>query len=577
MTKWLLGSLIATLAIAPLALAQDSDDAAKKKIEALEKQLAELRQTVEELKTQQSAPAASVELDRAIADLSSRVEARQGSAAKGGPNMYAPGVKSLTFTFEDRVRAEAYRNRTFGARKTTLPAGPPLVTSVSPNNPTGTTAGSIVGTPGNNEEQLDDAYRILNRFRMNMKADVNDKLAAFAQFQFSNTWGASPGAGSAAGGSLLPNAPITNYVAPVGPGALATSEQTAAGAGAIGFHQLYVVFKDLQDSQVDFTVGRFGLKLGDGRILSDAEWDNVGRSFDGVKVEYAQDQIAVTAFASAVVQGALDFKAQDTWLLGGWVDISPAEGVKITPYTLYVADNSQPNQLLVGATPVPLMVGSPWTIGSYLEFSVVDTGLKFLGQFHMQQDDKRPNTPIPHAKNVDFAEAIAWGLGAELEVPIDEAKNYRPMVGLEFTQATKFFNDLYGERHGFWGISDVVNTWNNVTDLKLYAGATPHTDVKVGIAYHMMRLTQNPGSSPFDATPSSQVSKNLGQELDLTADIRCTDNINVGLGWGHFFNQFSLQEGAFVPGAAYATTVNSNSAGQRKDADFLFMQLTVKF
>jgi hypothetical protein len=480
-------------------------------------------------------------------------------------------MKSLKVTFDDRVRTEFYFNRSFGAPKNSgvAPANP-LATSVSPVNPTGITNGSLQGADGPTG-MLDDDYRILNRFRINVNADVNDKLAGFAQFQFSNEWGSSAGPGNVAGGSLLPNAPITDFVAPVPPGTtdaanLAGSTGAGTFGGVLGFYQLYVVMKDVYDSSVDVTLGRFTLDLGQGRILSSAPWDNVGRSFDGIKAEFAQDQLAFTAFATSVVEGGLDWKAQDSWFFGAWLEVSPVEGFKLTPYTTYVLNNT---------TPTTLMVGSPWTIGSLFDFSVVDTGLKFYGEVNIQQDTDRPDTPIKGGKNVGFNQAVAWVLGAEFAIPMDEAKEYKPLVGAEFAQATKYFNDMYAARHGLYGISDVVNTWNNVTDLKLYAGMSPAKDLDLTVAWYWLRLTNDPGGTP--TAPQASISKNLGYELDVELKSRCSDNVDVAFGWGWFINRYSMQEGGFVPGAAYGTVQGSNAAETRQNSNFLYMSLIVRF
>lgn len=553
------------LVFAASAFSQDSEES--KTIQELKQQLAELQKTVETLQKQQSQAPTAMDLDRAISELSSSIEARQGSA-KGGPNVFAPAMRSLKFTFEERFRGEFYFNRSFGAPKNPPPPAlptNPLATSVSPINPTGFTSGSLQGSSGPSD-MLDDDYRVLNRFRINMSADINDKLGAFATFQFSNVWGSSPGFGNVAGGTLLPNSPINDFIAPVPPGTIDAVNGSTVNGGVLGFYQLYVVLKDVYDSNIDVTIGRFTLDLGQGRILSPAPWDNVGRSFDGLKAEFAQDQLAFTAFATSVVEGGLDWKAQDSWFFGGWLEVSPTEGFKLTPYTMILMNNS---------TPETQMVGKPWTIGSLFEYSVVDTGLRFYGEVNVQQDTSRPNTPIEGGKNIGFAQAVAWALGAELAIPMDDYKEYRPLVGVEFAQATKWFNDMYAARHGLYGLSDVVNTWNNVQDLKFYVGVTPAKDTDLTIAYHILRLTNDPGGSP--SAPQASISKNLGQEIDIEFTSHCSDHVDVAFGWGWFINGYSMQEGGFVPGAAYGTVQGSNAAGTRENAHFLYLSLVVRF
>jgi hypothetical protein len=569
------------LALAPFALAIQNPppkDDAQKTIEDMRKQLEEMRQEIKSLKDQQSKAPTTSDLDRAISDLSNRIELQKSAGAKGGANIMAPDSTSIKVTFDDRVRAEAYRNRAFGAVKDDTAGGSPntLVTSVSPLAPTGTVTPGTVGGAGQNGA-IGDATRILNRLRMNMNVDVDKNLEAFLQMQYSYTWGSSIGGGTAAGGSLLPNQPITPFVAPVAPGALASSGELAAGSGAIGFSQAYVVFKDIGDSKINMTMGRFALDLGQGRLLSSADWDNVGRSFDGFKFEYADDQgqWSATGYATKVVQGGLDFQSQDTNLYGGWVAVNPADGFKITPYTMWADNNSTPDSVttappLVTAT-VPYMVGKPWTIGTLLEFSVPDSqGLKLYGDGAIQMDHKRPNPGAAPAfqgtQNVDFNEAYAYAIGATFDVNTEESKQYKPKVGIEQGRATKVFNDMYSAAHGNYGLGDFVSTWNNLNYWKFGVGASPCQDTELNLAYYTFRMADGIAGS----------SKDIGQEFDVELKAKCSDHINVSAGWAHFFTGKAFQGGGFVPGAAYATQIGGGT-GTREDADFLFLTIAVRF
>ncbi|MBI3819416.1 MAG: alginate export family protein [Planctomycetes bacterium] len=552
------------LALAPFALAiNNDDDSQQKRIKELERQVEELTRTVKGLQEQQTRTPSNDDLDRAIADLANRIETRVGLAPKGGQNVSAPDVRGIKLSFEDRMRAEFYSDRTFGARKNDPISPSPLNTSISPMAPSGTVLGSFLGTPPNfNAEQLDDASRLLNRVRMNIDVDVDDKLDAFFQLQHSQSMGTALGASAGVGGSLLPNAPNTALVSPVPPGAIGEPVSAAASAGAIAFKQAYVRFKQVY-KDVDITLGRFNLDLGKGRILSSADWDNVGRAFDGMRVDWTNNDISVSAFATKVVQGGLDFQSQDTNFLGGWVKLNPAKDVHLTPYTLWVDNNTTTDMV---------MVGKPWTIGVLADVEV-QGGLKFNGEAGLQQDHNRPNTPIQGAKNVDFGEAYYFAIGGEYELNIDGKEKYKPKVGIEYTEGSKLFNDLYGARHGLYGLGDFVTTMNNLRQWKVYAGITPTQDLDVVASYYFMRLTRDAGEGVLGVPHLSQ---NLGQEFDLEVHHKCSKNLNVSAGWSHFFNGNAFQDAAFDPGAAYATAL-SQAAYTRKDADTIFVSVEVKF
>lgn len=549
------------LALAPFALAMNDDDP-QKRIKELERQLEEITKTVKSLQDQQARSASADDLDRAIADLANRIEAR-GMTSKGGANVSAPDVRALTIRFEERFRGEYYGDRTFGAKKNDPISPSPLTTNISPFSPNGNVFGSFIGGAGQNE-MSDDSNRLLNRLRININVDVDNDLDAFFQLQHSQIWGTPIGNGGAAGGSLLPNAPSTQLVSPVPPASLGEQLQSPAAAGAIGFKQAYVRMKNVYEG-LDVWLGRFTLDLGKGRILSSADWDNVGRSFDGLRLEWRNDQnnISATAFATKVVQGALDFQNQDTNMLGGWVNISPTKEIKLTPYTLWVDDNTS------SAT---AMIGKPWTIGALGEVNLLDSGFVLNGEIALQQDHDRPNTPVQGAKTVDFGEAYFWSVGAEFGIPFEKEK-YHPLVGIEVTEGSKLFNDLFGSRHGLYGQADVVTSLNNLRQWKLYAAVTPCEKLEVGAAFYFFRLTRQAAEGVFGQSP---VSKNLGQELDVYLNHKCTDHVTVSAGYSHFFNGYALQEGAFSPGASYATA-SSRSADERRDSDTIFVQIGVAF
>src|SRR5262245_4369468 len=155
---------VVMLLLTPSTLAAGGDDPKpqqdeQQRIKELERQLDELKRTVEEMRKQQESPAASrAEFDRALADLSARIESN-AARAKGGANVSAPGVESLKMRFEDRFRAEWYGNRLFGAPKGAAP-GTPLFSNVSPFNPDGTGFNGPVA--GSSTLYSGEATRLLN-------------------------------------------------------------------------------------------------------------------------------------------------------------------------------------------------------------------------------------------------------------------------------------------------------------------------------------------------------------------------------------------------------------------------------
>lgn len=546
-------SAAAILAIAPFASAFGNDDDSQKKVqdltekvEALIKSNEELRKQVETLQQSTSRGPSNDDLDRAIADLSSRLD-QAGTAKAMGTNVTAPNVRALKISFENRFRFSQYFNPAFGAQKNTGPVT---------NNNAAVVPNAAPG-PINGSELPSDYLMALNRLRIELDVDINDKLGAFIQLQASRAWGGATPNNTNAFGSVLPNQAFTPQTAAV-PNDFADR----------GVHQAYMVLKDVFDSSGNLTLGRQVFNLGNERLLSGADWDNTGRSFDGVRFDYSTDEISFTAMAANVVQGGLDFHNADTWLYGAWLVVHPTSEIAITPYTLYV-NNGNPS---LPTAPTP--VGNPWTVGVLADINV--EAVKLGGELAVQQDEDRPNgTPAGVAdqseEQVSFGEAVAFEIHAEIAIP--DADEFKPYIGGEFGQGNKFFNDLYSSRHGLYGLGDFVTSWTNLQYFKVYGGATVAKDIDVGAAFWWFHQTSNAGIG------GTRLSKDVGEEFDLWANIRCSDHLTTMIGWSHFFTGSSFQDGAVTPGAWYATalTANGAGAGQRQDADVLFVQATFSF
>ncbi|HKE01127.1 MAG TPA: alginate export family protein, partial [Planctomycetota bacterium] len=454
------------LALTPLAPAQSVDDGPKK-IQDLERQVQELREQVEALRSTATQRPSSDELDRAIADLATRIQGKDGAQAKGGANVSAPDVRSIKLTFAERFRAEYYHDRSFGSRAPNSPG----ITNISPFAP-----GGLEAFPPGNGHVPDDETRWLNRLRINLDVDVNDKLAAFMQLQQSRAWG-SPSAtsfGVANGGSMLPNAPVTPFTAPAPPGFAGAGDPADPGTDpdqntdpAASFKQSYVLLKDMFDTGSNLTLGRFTMELGNGRLVSAADWDNVGRSFDGLRYDYSTSDYRLVAFATKVVQGGLDFAHDDTNFFGAWMEFHPTQEVAVTPYVLYLDDNTR----------MTAPIGAPLTLGALVSADV--ESFKLGGEFAIQADSQRPDLANPAVdKSVGFNEAYAYEVHGEFALPT--GNEYKPSLGAQYGEGSKYFNDLYSSRQGLYGIADVVTSWSNLRWFKVYGSIAPQDDMELG-------------------------------------------------------------------------------------------------
>ncbi len=104
------------------------------------------------------------------------------------------------------------------------------------------------------------------RARLGVTATVDSNLTAFIQIQDSKVFGADGTSG------------ITT------------------GSDNVDLHQAYIQIDRLWKNGIGIKAGRFGFNLGNERIFGAADWDSIGRSWEGVVIENGYFDIDFTAF-----------------------------------------------------------------------------------------------------------------------------------------------------------------------------------------------------------------------------------------------------------------------------------------
>jgi len=74
---------------------------------------------------------------------------------------------------------------------------------------------------------------------------------------------------------------------------------------------------------------------------------------------------------------------------------------------------------------------------------------------------------------------------------------------------------------------------------------------------------QRPGGAAIRRDATGASGRNVGAEIDITATAQLMDNVNLELGYSHFFG------GSFIDA--------TNPAGVDGDADFFYGQVRVRF
>lgn len=333
----------------------------------------------------------------------------------------------------------------------------------------------------------------------------------------------------------------------------------AEGDDTFDFRQLYI---ELGDSKgLSAKLGRQLLSYGDERLIGPLEWNNFSRSWDAAKLRYESEKWWLDAFAGSLVKIADDqLNRSDLFdneglgtnqMLSGLYFSSTALGFQTTDlYALYLHEGFETGDsdfFTFGTRwkSTPKAFG-PW---DYTAELVAQTG---------------------DVKGKDLA-----AFAGHVEGGYTFAGDWKPRVALDYSYGTGddnaadgevgTFQNLYPTNHLYYGYMDAFS-WQNVHDVNLQFKFAPTAKTTVRLDYHAFWLANtndawyraNGTAKVRDITPSA--SGYAGSEVDLTLTYAPEKWLSFMAGYSHFFAGDYLSD-----------------TGASSDADFAYVQMTIKF
>ncbi|MGB8166879.1 MAG: alginate export family protein, partial [Chthoniobacteraceae bacterium] len=368
----------------------------------------------------------------------------------------------------------------------------------------------------------------------------------------------------------------------------------AEGDDAFDLRQGYVEIGDAKQFPLTLKIGRQILSYGDERLIGPFDWNNIGRTFDAVKLRWEEKAWSLDAFASTVVVPERGSYNQSDFANGNETDrgqifsglyfSTTALGPQTTDlYVLHLHEDSNPkfNASALGDT-------NFFTIGTRFKskpgafakhdvegFSkdgktVVDAkpprsvGFDYEGEFVFQTGEVR---------GLDLtAFAVHAGAGYTFDT------SWLPRVGLAYNFGTgddnpndkniQTFQNLFPTNHKFYGQMDVFS-WQNMHDLEVSVKAQPIKAVTMKAEYHAFWLatTEDAWYRPNGVTrvrPLNAAARNAGNyagsEVDLTVTWNACKHLQIEGGYSHFFAGDYLAD-----------------TGPADDADFGYVQAKISF
>ncbi len=351
----------------------------------------------------------------------------------------------------------------------------------------------------------------------------------------------------------------------------------AEGDDAIDLYQAYVEIADYDQLPIGLKLGRQAFNYGDQRLVGSFDWNNLGRTFDAVRVRYQQERFWLEAFAGSVVvvehsgfnQSALFNDTTDQVFSGLYASTSAIASHTLDAYLLWLFQENGNS----GNTRSPLPAAGSQGGDASGGMNVATLGARVKNDPKASRGweyDAEVAGQIGRLAGLDLAAyALHIGAGYESTLP------WSPRVYLQYNHASgdrnstddrsTTFQNLFPTNHKFYGYMDLFS-WQNMHNPSVTLSAKPHKDITLAADLHFFWLASTDDAwyranginraRPVNATASSYV----GSELDVTAQWK--PHARLG-----FLAGYSL----FMPGDYVRQT------GPASDAHFVYFQTEVKF
>jgi Alginate export len=303
------------------------------------------------------------------------------------------------------------------------------------------------------------------------------------------------------------------------------------------FLNLFVDVKvaTIDDHPVYVRGGRQEVYLGSQRIVSQTNWPNTHRNFDGVRGFYRGDKLDVDAFWTRPVivdPSRFDSENDKATFAGLWTTYRPMKNQAIDLYYLYF-DNATP----LAATSPP---------GGRGGFDVNTFGTRYAGDYKLLLWDFEGMYQFGHHTNQETsAGAVATGLGIHAaDLPMNPqlwvyndwaSGSHNPGHGDFGT-----FNQLFPNGHSYFGWTDLVGRMN-IEDLNFQAWFFPTKWITVGAQYHILRLDAakdalySAASTVERVDPTGRAGTDVGDILTILTNFHLSRHSDVLVQYSHLY------------------------------------------
>lgn len=429
-------------------------------------------------------------------------------------------------------------------------------------------------------DQRDDAA-LMQRLRLGLQLKPVDGITVYAQLQDSRTF----------------------FDEPKGPAAPTNNREFVVNDSPIDLRQAYVKFGGIGDLPLSLTVGRQILSYGDQRLVGGFEWDNNARTFDAVKLSYANDVTKVDYFAGYVVRHeTADFNTSDSEDLftGIHATTKAVDRFKLDGY-VYYRSKSDVDTSTVFANLVDQSSGNTAPAGDYFTFGTwIRSDKDAFGPWdfaaHIAGQAGEVSAPLgltPAGLGAGFPinntrqDLLAFASHVEVGYTF-KSLAWKPRVFAQYDFATgddnpndgtsNTFQNLFPTNHLYYGYMDRFS-WQNMHHFGTGINFKPTDKLSVKVHGHMFWLDETTdawrfagqgavgGAPRYGNALASGPGNFVGSEIDIVANYNVTKWFSVQTGYSHFFAGEYIKE----------TSPTLGGRAGSDDADFFYFQTLLKF
>jgi hypothetical protein len=351
-----------------------------------------------------------------------------------------------------------------------------------------------------NSSVSDVANFVGQRLRFHIRAKLSDQVETYLQFQDSRLWGQE----------------------------LATNSND----NLTDLHQGYFQVNDFWKPGLSLRAGRQEMAYGSDRLVGRGNWDNVGRSFDAVRMGYASKGWGSDWFAAKIVDRRQTGRGdRDQYLYGLYNQFFRQQPRHVDVYGILLRDGLR----VAGEIPAAgqkateiMTVGlrSDGKIGSGVNYDV-----EFADQFGHRGFDSHSARAFAGKFYSTLEETHQLRLGFEYDVATGDRDPNDGRSGE--------FHNLFPTNHQHYGYADLMG-WRNMQDFRPMFTVAPAQSLKFDIDYHRFYLLaargpwKNASGSVLGLDPTGKSGTHVGDEVDFTLSFPLHKYLKILSGYSLF-------------------------------------------